>query len=446
MLKERATFLDLRQGDQARALRHAFFAERAAKAPERLKAVPTPALTHVAVVGGGTMGAGIAYALLNAGLRVTVLETSAEGADRAQANVEKIIAASLKRGLINDAKAEDRHARLNCSDDYGNAADAGLAIEAAFESMEVKKDVFTRLQAVMAADAILATNTSYLDVDEIAAVLDDPTRMVGLHFFAPAHIMKLLEIVNGKATSDAALALGFDLAKRLRKVPVLAGVCDGFIGNRILARYREAADSLLLDGALPQDVDAAMRGFGYAMGPYEAQDLSGLDIAFANRRRQDATRDPKRRYVAIGDKMVEAGRLGRKTGSGWYDYSDGQAVDPKVAEIITAESAAAGVKRRDIGAEEISRTLVLAMINEAANIIHEGIAQSARDVDLVTLFGYGFPRWRGGLMHYADVLGPKTVLQGIEALSANDPVAWTLSPLIRDCVERDMSFAETGSA
>ncbi|MGX9352054.1 FAD-dependent oxidoreductase [Shimia sp. W99] len=446
MLKERATFLDLRQGDQARALRHAFFAERAAKAPERLKAVPTPELTHVAVVGGGTMGAGIAYALLNAGLRVTVLETSAEGVERAQANVEKIIAASLKRGLINDAKAEDRRARLVCSDDYGQAADAQLAIEAAFESMEVKKDVFTKLQAVMAPDAVLATNTSYLDVDEIAAVLEDPTRMVGLHFFAPAHIMKLLEIVNGKATSDAALALGFDLAKRLRKVPVLAGVCDGFIGNRILARYREAADSLLLDGALPQDVDAAMRGFGYAMGPYEAQDLSGLDIAFANRRRQDATRDPNRRYVAIGDKMVEAGRLGRKTGSGWYDYSDGQTVDPKVAEIIAAESAVAGVKRREIGAEEISRTLVLAMINEAADIIHEGIAQSARDVDLVTLFGYGFPRWRGGLMHYADVLGPKTVLQGIEALSANDPVAWTVSPLIRDCVERGISFAEASSA
>ncbi|SFL68906.1 FAD-dependent oxidoreductase [Shimia aestuarii] len=446
MLKERATFLDLRQGDQARALRHAFFAERAAKAPERLKAVPTPELTHVAVVGGGTMGAGIAYALLNAGLRVTVLETSAEGVERAQANVKKIIAASLKRGLINDANAEDRRARLVCSDDYGQAADAQLAIEAAFESMEVKKDVFTKLQAVMAPDAVLATNTSYLDVDEIAAVLEDPTRMVGLHFFAPAHIMKLLEIVNGKATSDAALALGFDLAKRLRKVPVLAGVCDGFIGNRILARYREAADSLLLDGALPQDVDAAMRGFGYAMGPYEAQDLSGLDIAFANRRRQDATRDPNRRYVAIGDKMVEAGRLGRKTGSGWYDYSDGQTVDPKVAEIIAAESAVAGVKRREIGAEEISRTLVLAMINEAADIIHEGVAQSARDVDLVTLFGYGFPRWRGGLMHYADVLGPKTVLQGIEALSANDPVAWTVSPLIRDCVERGISFAEASSA
>ncbi|PSL18691.1 FAD-dependent oxidoreductase [Shimia abyssi] len=442
---ERETFVELRKGDQSKALRHIFFAERAAKVPDALKDMTVPELTHIAVVGGGTMGAGIAYALLNAGLRVTVLETSDEGVERAKTNVEKIIAASLKRGLINDTGAKDHRTRLTCSADYNAAAEAQLAIEAAFESMDVKKAIFTQLQAVMRPDAVLATNTSYLDVDEIAGVLDDPSRLLGLHFFAPAHVMRLLEIVKGEKTSELAVALGFALGKRLRKVPVLAGVCDGFIGNRILARYREAADTLLLEGALPDQVDAAMRDFGYAMGLYETNDLSGLDIGYANRRRQDENRDPHRRYVAIADKLVDAGRLGRKSGAGWYDYSDGLAVDPKVAELVAAESEAVGVARREISADEIVQTLMLAMINEAAVILHEGIAQSARDIDLVTVFGYGFPRWRGGLMCYADMLGPDAVLQGLERLAEQDPMVWTPSALIRECVANGTAFADAGS-
>ncbi len=443
MAEERAAFLALRKGNQARALRHIFFAERGAKVPDWLAEVPATEVTQAVVVGGGTMGAGIGYALLNAGIGVTLLETDAEGVARAEANLDKIIAASLKRGLIDAGKAEARRAAFTASDDYGLAAGADIAIEAAFESMEVKQQVFTRLEAAMRADAVLATNTSYLDVNEIAAVLQDPTRLVGLHFFAPAHIMKLLEIVRADATSDTALATGFALARRLRKLPVLAGVCDGFIGNRILARYREAADTVMMDGATPWEIDAAMVAFGYPMGPYEAQDLSGLDIAHANRRRQDATRDPARRYIPIADRMVAEGRLGKKVGAGWYRYLDsGKAVDPAVEDLVRQEADAAGVVRRAFTADDIRERLVLAMINEAAAILDEGIAQKAADIDVVTVAGYGFPRWRGGLMHHADVLGPAHVLERLGVLAQDDPVAWKPAALIERLAAEGKRFAQ----
>lgn len=437
--RERSTFLALKTGDQARALRHMFFSERAAKAPATLTAAPVP-LDHVAVVGGGTMGAGIAYALLNAGMRVTLLETDAEGVARARANVEKIVGASLTRGLIDEAGANERRARLTLTTDYATASGATLAIEAAFESMAVKKTVFAALEAALPEDAILATNTSYLDVDEIAAGLANPARVLGLHFFAPAHIMKLLEIVRGAKTGWAALATGFALAKALRKVPVLAGVCDGFIGNRILARYREAADTVVLDGATPWAVDAAMVEFGYAMGPYEAQDLSGLDIAHANRRRQDATRDPARRYIPLADQVVALGRLGRKTGAGWYRYPD-KTPDPAITALAEAEARAQGIPRTDYPPAAIRERLLLAMINEAADILHDGIAQSGRDIDLVTVFGYGFPRWRGGLMHYAETLGAGAIVARLDALANEDAVAWKASPALRHCAQTGLSLA-----
>jgi 3-hydroxyacyl-CoA dehydrogenase len=444
LAEERQSFMELRVGDQARALRHMFFSERAAKAPAQLTEIPG-ATDHVAVVGGGTMGAGIAYALLNAGCHVTLLETNAQGVARAQDNVEKIIAQSLKRGLISEAAAQDRRTRLAVSDDYTTAASATLAIEAAFESLEVKREVFTKLEAALPAEAILASNTSYLDLNDIAQTVADPSRVVGLHFFAPAHIMKLLEIVQGDATSDKALATGFALGKKLKKIPVLSGVCDGFIGNRILARYREAADTVMMDHALPQDIDTAMTDFGYAMGPYEAQDLSGLDIAFANRRRQDATRDPNRRYVPIADKMVEAGKLGRKTGGGWYSYAEGtKAADDEVAALVLAQAQAAGITRTPLSTQEIQERMLLAMINEAADILHEGIAATARDIDLVLVFGYGFPRWRGGLMHYADTLGVAQIVDRLQALAASDPLVWTPSPLLLDCLEKGQTLAEVG--
>ena len=436
---ERAGFLELRDSDQAKALRHIFFAQRAAKAPDWLTAEPLE-LSHIAVVGGGTMGAGIAYALLNAGYSVTILETDEDGVTRARVNVEKIIAASLKRGMIDEDGARLRRLRFDASTDYTAASNANLAIEAAFESMDVKKTVFTKLESVLPEDSILATNTSYLDINTIAGSVANPARVVGLHFFAPAHIMKLLEIVRGNETSDVALSTGYALGKKLRKIPVLAGVCDGFIGNRILARYREAADTIFMDGSTPWQIDEAMVEFGYAMGLYETQDLSGLDISYANRRRQDATRDPDRRYIPIADRMVERGYLGRKSGAGWYDYFDNGDKIPNrvVTELAIEEARLAGCERVDYTADEIRERLLLAMINEAAEILNEGIAQNARDIDLVTVFGYGFPRWRGGLMHYADTIGAKVVVKKLEALCKEDPLVWKTSPLLRRCAEAGM--------
>ena len=444
LAQERRTFLKLKTGPQAKALRHIFFAQRAAKAPEPFKGSSASEVQHAVVVGGGTMGAGIAYALLAAGLHVTILEADAAGLQRAEDNIGKIIAASLQRGMIDAARAADHRSRMTLSTQYGQAATAQVAIEAAFEDMAVKHDILAKLEAVLPADAVLATNTSYLDVNEMAARLMDPSRLIGLHFFAPAHIMKLLEIVRAEKSSDRAIALGYGLAKRLGKVPVLAGVCDGFIGNRILARYREAADTVFMDGSTPWEVDEAMVEFGYAMGPYEAQDLSGLDIAHANRQRQAPTRDPNRRYIPIADRMIELGKLGRKTSAGWYRYpgGGGKVEDPIVADLAIEEAHFAKISRTDYSGQEIRQRLVLAMINEAADILHAGIAQSASDIDLVTVFGYGFPRWRGGLMHYADSLGVETIVAQLEVLAQEDPVAWKVSPLLRSCAKAGQSLAE----
>jgi 3-hydroxyacyl-CoA dehydrogenase len=444
MRAERAAFLELRSGEQARALRHLFFAERVARVPDWLKDTKPVEVKKAVVVGGGNMGAAIAYALLLAGMTTVVIETDEEGVRRGLANVERIVADSLKRGLITPETAEDIRSRVGVTTNYAACAGAELAIEAAFESMSVKHQVLAALQSAMPADAVLATNTSYLDINEMAAVLDRPERLLGLHFFAPAHVMKLLEIVRADSTSDVALATGFEIARRLKKIPVLAGVCDGFIGNRILARYREIADMVMMDGSNPWEVDEAMVEFGYAMGPYEAQDLSGLDIAYANRKRQAPARDPNRRYVPIADRMVHEGRLGRKVGVGWYRYpgGGGKVIDPLVEDLVREEAYFAKVPRSDFKADEIRRRLLLAVINEAADILHEGIAASAADIDLVLVHGYGFPRWRGGLMHYADTLGAAHIRDEIARLAEEDPVVWTLSPLVAACAESGRRLAE----
>ncbi len=440
---ERRTFIALRSAEQAKALRHIFFSERGAKAPKWLSAQPQ-ALEHIAVAGGGTMGAGIAYALLNAGKKVTVLEIDQNAVERAAVNINRIIDASQARGLLTPEKVTDIQNRLHITTDYSSISDATLAIEAAFESMDVKRAVFEKFHEVLPAHATIATNTSYLDVNEIAAFIPNPGRVLGLHFFAPAYIMKLLEIVRADQTHDVHLAQGFELGKILRKIPVIAGVCDGFIGNRILSRYREAADTVLMDGSTPWEVDEAMVDFGYAMGPYEAQDLSGLDIAHANRRRQDATRDPNRRYIPIADRMVELGKLGKKTGAGWYRYpgGGGKVDDPIVADLALEEARLAGLERKDYSTTEIKERLLAAMINEASDILFEGIAQSASDIDLVTVFGYGFPRWRGGLMHYADTLGAQAIVDTITALAEEDPIAWKVSPLLLQCVNNGTTIAD----
>jgi len=431
LVQERATFLALRDGDECQALRHIFFAERGARAPAHLKTVVPVALDNAIVVGGGTMGAGIAHALARAGSAVTLIEQDDDALQAARQRMAGLYDAAVKRGLMPAEAAVAEQGAIRFQVGYDGIDNAGLVIEAVFEDMQVKRDVLTALDAA-APDAILASNTSYLDIDVMAGCLADPSRLVGLHFFSPAHIMKLLEIVCGARTSDQALATGYALAKRLRKIPVQVGVCDGFVGNRMLQRVREAAELLLLDGAEVVQIDRVMRDFGYAMGLYETQDMSGLDIAWANRRRQAATRDPNRRYSRVQDQMCEAGWLGRKVGCGWYLYEDGKAggINPEVAPLIEAEAARHGIPRRKLADEEVMQTLLLALINEAADILHEGIAASASDIDLVLVHGYGFPRFRGGPLFHADRMGLGLIRDRLAALQERDPVIWTLSPVI----------------
>ncbi len=399
---ERERFLRLAASDEAAALRHIFFAERAAgKGLKQAQADPVD-LSRVGVIGGGTMGAGIATALLLAGSQVHLIERDTAAAEIARTRVADTIAASVKRGVVPVAKGEAALAELSTGADYAALADCPLVIEAVFEDLDVKRQVFETLDAIMPAEAILATNTSYLDVNVLAQTTRDPSRILGLHFFSPAHVMKLLEVVRGEATSVRALATGGALAKLLRKIPVVAGVCDGFIGNRIMAAYRRECEFMLEEGALPQQIDAAMQEFGFAMGIYAVQDMSGLDIAWAQRKACAPLRDPAERYARIADRLCEAGRLGRKTGKGWYDYSSGKAeVDPEVTRIIEEESARAGRVRTTFTAPEIMARILGTMQREGQAVLDEGIAESADDIDVVMITGYGFPRHKGGPMYLA---------------------------------------------
>lgn len=400
--QERETFVKLKSGPQSAALRHMFFAERTAGKIKAIQDTPLPQIDTFGVIGGGTMGAGIAAAGLLAGLQVTMIERDADAADAGRTRVMETLAGSLKRKLISQDQHDRMQAAFLASDSYSDLAEADLVIEAVFEDMDVKKDVFRALDKVTRPDAILATNTSYLDIAEIASALDDPSRAIGLHFFSPAHIMKLLELVIPSGVSAQAIASGAALGKRLRKVTVPAGVCDGFIGNRIMSAYRRVCDYLLEDGALPQQIDAAMRNYGFPMGIYEMQDLAGLDIAWAMRKRRAATRPSSERYVDVADVLCEKGRLGRKTGRGWYLYDGKKAVaDPDVTALILAESERKGIERREMTDAMIMDTILSTMQAEGAAVLAEGIAAKSSDIDVVMVNGYGFPRWRGGPMFAA---------------------------------------------
>ncbi|WP_034491801.1 3-hydroxyacyl-CoA dehydrogenase NAD-binding domain-containing protein [Afifella pfennigii] len=421
---EREAFLALRGSAQARALRHVFFAERAAQGLLRRIAAEPTEITRAVVVGGGTMGAGIAYALAGIGVGATVVEADPQGAARARANVARLYDEAVRRGRMSaEAAAADMAQKLSFAVGYDSLPPAEIAIEAAFEDLPVKRAVFAALDAALPPSAVLATNTSFLDVNRIAEDVSRPERTLSLHFFSPAHIMKLLEVVRGAHTSESTLATALRLARRLGKIPVLAGICDGFIGNRILTRYRQATDVIMLEGALPGQIDAAMRGFGFAMGPYEVQDLAGLDISYANRKRLRLSEQPGIRYVPIADRMVEElGRLGRKTGAGWYDYEEGAGAKPSPATeaLILDTAERQGVERRAFEAGEIVERAIAAMVEEACRILEEGIAARPADIDLVMIHGYAFPRWRGGLMHHADTVGPAALLRHIETLREAD--------------------------
>jgi 3-hydroxyacyl-CoA dehydrogenase len=443
LAQERACFLELRTSTECAALRHVFFAERAARPPASVRAADPQPLDRTVVVGGGTMGAGIAYALMQAGSAVTLVERDDEVATAARGRVSGLLDAAVSRGLTSADKAAAQLASMRFQAGYDGLQDAGLAIEAAFEDMAVKKAVLNALDSAM-PDAVLATNTSYLDIDDMAGWLADPSRLVGLHFFSPAHIMKLLEIVRAKVSSDAALATGFALAKRLGKLPVMVGVCDGFVGNRMLQRVREAAEHLLLDGAEFTQIDRVMTNFGYAMGLYMTQDLSGLDIAWANRKRQADTRDPDRRYSRVQDDMCAAGRFGRKSGAGWYIYEDGAkpVPNPAVAALVEAEADRHGIIRQPMDDDAVLNTLLLALINEAAGLLGEGIAGRAADVDLVLVHGYGFPRFRGGPLFHADQIGIAAIHEQLKELEARDPVVWKVATLIEKLAADGQGFLD----
>jgi 3-hydroxyacyl-CoA dehydrogenase len=401
---ERARFLRLRDTEQAAALRYMFFAERNTGRPKETEGVDPLPLDNAGVVGGGTMGAGIAAAMLLAGMTVALVERDTDAAEKAKDRVAGILDGSRKRGLLSDAAYDEALSRFAAHDNYDALAGADLVIEAVFEDMGVKKEVFAELDRVCRDDAILASNTSYLDVDELANATKIPARVVGLHFFSPAHIMKLLEIVRTDAAAPATLATAFGLAKKLRKIPVLAGVCDGFIGNRIMSAYRRECDFILEEGALPQEIDDAMRGYGFAMGIYAVQDMAGLDIAWAMRKRRAATRPADERYSTIADRICELGRFGRKTAAGWYAYPDGAKAgqpDPAVEQIILEESERLGYERKAFTADEIMRRILSSMQAEARAVLDEGIALKPSDIDVTMVHGYGFPRHRGGPMFAA---------------------------------------------
>lgn len=441
---ERQMFWDLMKTDQRQGMIHAFFSERAVSNLPDLKDIAPRAVTGVGVIGGGTMGAGIATAALLSGLQVVLLEMTDKAAEAARGRIAGNLAGALKRGKISQNAHDAMLGRaLEVDTEYDALKDADLVIEAVFEDMDVKKAVFKQLDAVCKQGAILATNTSYLDVNEIAAETSRPGDVIGLHFFSPAHVMKLLEVVVADHTAPDVVATGFALAKRMGKIAVRAGVCDGFIGNRVLSTYRTSADHMILDGATPFQIDAALTGFGFAMGPYAVADLAGLDIGWAMRKRLAPTRDPRERVGHYPDKLCEAGHFGQKTGTGFYVYEKGQrggTPNPDVLALIEAERVERDITPRDFSNADIIHRYMAAMANEAARVVGEGIARRPLDVDMVLLFGYGFPRFWGGPLKWADLVGLPELLADIEGYAQEDAYFWQPAPLLKKLVAEGRTF------
>lgn len=443
LAKERELFLQCLDSPQRQGLIHAFFAEReVTKIPEAKAAAPR-AFAKLAIIGGGTMGAGITVSALDAGFTVTMIERDAESIARGQANVEKVYNGLIAKGRMTEEGKAAVMARYTPSTSYDDIADVDLVIEAVFEDLEVKKAVFRELDRVCKPGAVLATNTSYLDIDAIANATNRPQDVIGLHFFSPANIMKLLEIVVPAKVSADVVATAFELAKKMKKVPVRAGVCDGFIGNRILAVYKQAADYIMEDGASPYEIDEAVRGFGYPMGPFQVTDLAGGDIGWATRKRRAATRNPAARYVEVADRICENGWFGQKTQRGFYLYPQGARVgqqDPEVLAIVDAERAKKGVTPRSFSNEEILRRYMAAMVNEGAKVVEEGIALRPLDVDVTFISGYGFPRFRGGPMKWADMQGLDKILADIKEFEKEDALFWKPAALLEKLVAEGKNF------
>ena len=447
MLYEREAFLGLMVTPECKALRHAFFAERAAsKIPDVPEDTPTRRIDKVAVIGAGTMGGGISMNFLNAGVPVIILEMKQEALDRGVATIRKNYEAQVKKGKLKADKYEQRMALLSTTLSYDDIKDADLVIEAVFEEMGVKEKVFKTLDEVMKPGAILASNTSTLDVDKIAAFTKRPQDVIGTHFFSPANVMKLLEVVRGKATAKDVLATVMGIAKKIRKTAVVSGVCDGFIGNRMIEQYSRQAGFLLEEGCTPAQVDRAIEKFGFAMGPFRMGDLAGNDIGWAIRKRRYQEK-PHMRYSKTADLLCELGRYGQKTGAGWYDYQPGKRdaiPSPVVVEMIEKHRSALGITPRKISDEEIVQRLVYALVNEGAHIVEEGIASKASDIDMVYLTGYGFPLHRGGPMCYADTQGLYNVVQTMKRFAANpldDAASWQPAPLLARLAAEGKTFS-----
>ncbi|HEY2635538.1 MAG TPA: 3-hydroxyacyl-CoA dehydrogenase NAD-binding domain-containing protein [Steroidobacteraceae bacterium] len=445
--RERELFTTLMLSPESAALRHVFQAERAAS---HIQGVPedTPVrpIAKVGVIGAGTMGGGITMSLINAGVPVVLLETKQDALDRGLANIRRNYQGALRKGTLNETSLAQRVALITPTLDYALLSDVDLSIEAVFESMEVKRQVFETLDGVVKQGAILASNTSALNLNEIANFTRRPQDVIGLHFFSPANVMRLLEVVRGAKTANDVLATAMRLSKTMGKIAVVSGVCDGFIGNRMLARYGAAAHDLVMTGALPQQVDAALQEFGMAMGPFRVGDLAGLDIGWALRKRR-AAEFPGRDFSNVADDLCEAGRFGQKTGAGWYRYEPGSRhpiPDPKVTAIIEQYRRQRGITPRSVGPQEIVERCIYALINEGARIIEDGIAQRSSDIDLVYLNGYGFPAYRGGPMFYADQTGLHEIVRALNSIAAqpgSDAGAWTPAPLLARLAHQGQTFS-----
>lgn len=446
MVYEREIFTNLMFTPECKALRHAFFGERAAsKIPDVPENTPQRTIASVAVIGAGTMGGGISMNFLNAGIPVTMLEMKQEALDRGVATIRKNYEAQVKKGKLKQDKLDARMALLSTTLAYDAIKNADLVIEAVFEEMGVKEKVFTTLDEVMKPGAILASNTSTLDVNKIASFTKRPQDVVGMHFFSPANVMKLLEVVRGEHTGKDVLATVMAVAKKIRKTAVVSGVCDGFIGNRMIEQYSRQAGFLLEEGCTPQQVDKAVEKFGFAMGPFRMGDLAGNDIGWAIRKRR-YVEQPEMRYSATADLLCEMGRYGQKTGAGWYDYKPGKRdaiPNAEVVAMIEAHRAKLGVAPRRISDEEIVHRLVYSLVNEGAKILEEGIASKASDIDMVYLTGYGFPLFRGGPMCYADQQGLFNVVQAMKGFARNpldDAGFWAPAPLLARLAAEGKSF------
>ena len=446
MAVEREIFLALMLTPECKALRHAFFGERAAaKIPDVPADTPQRVVKQLAVIGAGTMGGGISMNFLNAGIPVVMLEMKQDALDRGVATIRKNYDSQVKRGKLTPDKLNARMALLTTTLNYADIAQADMVIEAVFEEMGVKEKVFKTLDEVMKPGAILASNTSTLDLNRIAGFTQRPQDVIGTHFFSPANVMKLLEVVRGEKTAKDVLATVMALGKKIKKTSVVSGVCDGFIGNRMIEQYSRQAGFLLEEGCTPSQVDKAAEKFGFAMGPFRMGDLAGNDIGWAIRKRRTGEK-PGMRYSKTADLLCELGRFGQKTGAGWYDYQAGKrdAIPSKlVEEMIATHSAALGLQPRKISDEEIVHRLVYSLVNEAAKILEEGIASKASDIDMVYLTGYGFPLFRGGPMCYADSQGLFNVVQTMKKFAANphdDASFWQPAPLLAKLAAEGKSF------